>query len=135
MNESTAMIRILVVVWAIFALISVGCRKNEGSTERVQRELVGRWKGMYANPSASGKAGRSMEFEFEFQNDGRFKMGKGKVWVEGSYRMFDSASFELQLKAADTIPYRIVELTERALIFERNLPEGGVQRTELTRIP
>ena len=128
----------------VFGLVSLllpvcltGCQESLGSitaSDAPEDLIVGRWTGQYTNPSAAGATAPSMAFEFEFRSDGTYRMGKGKVGAEGTYQFLEPKTFETKIKNTVVGPYKIIEATPQRLVYERQLPEGRIQRTELTRL-
>ena len=122
--------RILVITCLLLALS--GCNKSTQSKEP-KSLIVGTWSGQYQNPSTDGKAAPSMAFDFEFGSDGSFRMGKRKVWVNGTYEFKDAKTFMVNIKGMPAGPYSITELSANRLVYERKLDNNQVQRTELTK--
>jgi hypothetical protein len=126
------------VVSLLVAVGVTGCGNSLASTaesDAPKNLLVGRWSGKYVNPpAANGQAAPSMAFEFEFRSDGTYRMGKRKVGVEGTYRFLEPKTFETKIKNTVVGPYQIIEATPSRFVYERQLEEGRIQRTELTRL-
>jgi hypothetical protein len=118
------------VLMIAFVLLFAGCRKSTGAVTPSQG-IIGTWTGHYHNPESSGT---SMEFEFKFGSDGSYHMGKRKVWIKGTYAFTDPRTFTLKIKNMPAGPYVVKELSSERFVFERQLGEGRVQRTELRRV-
>lgn len=116
-----------------FMLLLTGCGKSKQATEK-KNLIVGVWSGQYQNlPASESKASPSMTFDFEFTDDGRFRMGKRKVWVDGTYQFQDNKSFTVAIKGMAAGPYQIKELSADRLVYEWQIDVKRKQITELTR--
>jgi len=114
-------------------LVLAGCGERKQSAES-KNLIVGHWSGQYQNlPSTEGKASPSITFDFEFTADGKFRMGKRKVWVDGTYQFKDGTTFTVAIKGMAAGPYTIKELTADRLVYEWQIDSKRSQRTELTR--
>ena len=126
------MARMCGLVMVMSALLLSGCSKTK-QTE-AKNLIVGHWSGQYQNlPATESKASPSITFDFEFKSDGQFRMGKRKVWVDGTYQFKDAKTFTVAIKGMAAGPYSIKELTEDRLVYEWQIDEKRSQRTELTR--
>lgn len=113
-------------------LLLTGCGKSKQTSEK--NLIVGLWSGQYQNlPASEGKTSPSMTFDFEFTDDGRFRMGKRKVWVDGTYQFKDDKTFTVDIKGMAAGPYQIKELSADRLVYEWQIDQKRHQRTELTR--
>jgi len=110
-----------------------GCGKSNQAAEK-KNLIVGLWSGQYQNlPASEGKTSPSMTFDFEFTEDGRFRMGKRKVWVNGTYQFKDDKTFTVAIKGMAAGPYQIKELSADRLVYEWQIDQKRSQLTELTR--
>lgn len=117
----------------VFMLLLSGCSKMKQTSEK-KNLIVGVWSGQYQNlPAIEGKASPSITFDFEFTDDGLFRMGKRKVWVDGTYQFKDDKTFTVAIKGMAAGPYQIKELSTDRLVYEWQIDEKRSQRTELTR--
>ncbi|HQR05175.1 MAG TPA: hypothetical protein PLN21_00035 [Gemmatales bacterium] len=117
----------------VFMVLLTGCGKSKQTNEK-KNLIVGLWSGQYQNlPAIEGKASPSMTFNFEFTSDGQFRMGKRKVWVDGTYQFQDDKTFTVAIKGMPAGPYQIKELSSDRLVYEWQIDEKRNQRTELTR--
>ena len=127
------MVRMFGISVIAFMVLLTGCSKTKQSSEK-KNLIVGLWSGQYQNiPAIEGKASPSMTFDFEFTDDGRFRMGKRKVWVDGTYQFKDDKTFTVAIKGMAAGPYQIKELSPDRLVYEWQIDEKRSQRTELTR--
>jgi len=127
------MARVLGIVTVMVVLLLTGCSKSNSASEP-KNLIVGLWSGQYQNlPASDSKTSTSITFDFEFTSDGQFRMGKRKVWVDGTYQFTDDKTFTVAIKGMAAGPYTIKELTTDRLVYEWQIDEKRSQRTELKR--
>ncbi len=126
--------RRIIIAALIGWVLVAGCQRKSFTSTDPKEMIVGQWTGTYTNPPMDNRPPEpGMEFDFHFAADGKFRMGKRKVWVDGTYQITGPKSFVLNIRSMPAGPYEIVELSSDRLVFERKLSSEGVQRTELRR--
>src|SRR5688572_29835247 len=88
-----AMRRVLLVLVLVSSL-ATGCNRMGKSVGGPKDVLVGRWSGVYTNPSGPTS---TIPFEFDFGGDGSFRMGQRKVWVTGTYQFTGPTTFATKI--------------------------------------
>lgn len=129
--HSSCFIRVLILLVSA----TTGCQRDKSTSARADSPIVGTWSGTYQNPESSkSQAASNMSFEYKFTADGQYHMGKRKVWVHGTYQFSDDKTFTLAIQGVPVGPYKIKELTQDRLVYERELSNNRVQVTELRRV-